>query len=83
MIIPNNVTLHDWANSVAIDFPHDDVPALARGDNDWQRWGSILVQAPSFQAAGAISPYSLRPEQRKDWKGWAMSIYLTMGNNGS
>jgi len=80
MIIPKNVSLHDWANSLAIDFPYADVPVLSHHDNDWVRWGNTLVLSPTFQNAGAVSPASLLPTQRKDWKGWAMMLYLTMMN---
>lgn len=75
MILPLHTNLAEWASSLIIDFPNDDIPILEK-DTDWQLWGGFLVQEPSFEQAFAPSPYFY-----DDWRAWAIDVYYTMANN--
>lgn len=74
MIIPINISLDDWANSLIIDFPNDNVPVFSRGD-DWKKWGDVVRQEPTFveNACPGTSVYS-------DWQDWANAVYLAMAD---
>ncbi len=55
MIIPSGVSLKDFAGSLLIDFPNDNIPILS-SDKDWKVWGSLLIQETSFANNGAPGP---------------------------
>jgi len=75
MILPEYISLNDWADSLFIDFPNDNVPILRKSD-DWKEWGDFLIQCNSFQDNDAPSPIGF-----DDWKSWANAVYLSMNNN--
>jgi len=68
MMNPVGATLISWASSLIIDFPTDNIPIL-RNENEWKRWGDMLVQETTFANNGA--PGTL---MYNDWKTWAYAI---------
>lgn len=74
MIIPSFVSLLDWANSLLIDFPSENVPVLY--NDNWKEWGNMLIDGPLFSANGAppTDTYS-------EWQPWAYAVYLAMLNS--
>lgn len=74
MMIPRFTSLKDWANSLVIDFPDDDIPLL-RHEDDWKSWGNFLIQEDSFADNAAPTTDTF-----KDWKSWADRVFLTMTN---
>lgn len=75
MIIPEYINLSDWADSLQIDFPDDNVPILI-DQNDWKEWGESLIQCNSFELNEVTSPLSF-----DDWRSWAHAVYFSMNNN--
>lgn len=74
MIIPINISLKLWADSLIIDFPDDNVPIL-RDESDWKSWGNFLVQENTFVNNGAPGTVAY-----SDWKQWAQDVFKTMAN---
>lgn len=70
---PDQSTLEDWASSLVIDFPTDDIPSVWSGD--WRSFGNALAQCDSFLKAGAPGTFSFN-----EWKPWAMAVFQTMVN---
>lgn len=75
MILPEYINLNDWADSLLIDFPEDNVPIFQK-NNNWKEWGDALIQCNSFQENEAPSPQTF-----DGWKEWAYAVYFTMNNN--
>ena len=71
MVQPRYITLSNWAASLVIDFPDDDVPILMN-EKDWKKWGNRLVECSTFaqNAAPGTAFY-------KDWQSWAMDVFKT------
>ena len=74
MMIPLNVSFMDWAHSLIVDFPTDNVPSLTNED-DWQLWGTLLIESQSFASNGAPSTYGY-----SDKFAWARDLFSTMNN---
>ena len=74
MMIPTKADLKTWASSLIVDFPQDNIPILS-DENDWERWGSILIGCQSF-ASNAAPP----PRAYGDWRDWAINVYKVMNN---
>lgn len=74
MMMPRSATLLNWAHSLLIDFPRDNIPILKK-ESDWQDWGNTLVQENSFSRAGAPGPNNY-----SEWKSWADSVFHAMAN---
>ena len=74
MMIPKSTSFTNWAQSLLIDFPRDNVPILKR-EEDWKSFGDMLAQENSFSRAGApgTSVYSDK------WV-WAMDLFRAMAN---
>lgn len=77
MVLPEFITLPNWAMTLIIDFPDDNVPLLT-DEKNWRDWGDLLVQEGSFIENNA--PGTL---YYKDWKEWADEVYFVMNNNGN
>jgi hypothetical protein len=74
MVIPLDIPLQKWADSLVIDFPNDNIPLLYNESN-WRTWGNFLVEENSF-----LSNYAPSTKSFRDWKQWAMAVFLTMAN---
>ena len=75
MMQPLHTNLLEWAASLIIDFPDDDIPMIF-DEEQWQDWGSVLVQENSFAQVSAPNPNFY-----EDWNAWAIDVYYTMANN--
>lgn len=64
----------DWAASLLIDFPNDDIPILT-DENDWKNWGDKLVEIPVFESNEAPSTLKYDDSQK-----WMEAIYNAMSN---
>lgn len=74
MVIPKNITLKEWAQSLIVDFPSDLIPRLT-DEEAWKNWGDALVQETSFASNAA-------PGTRfyEDWQPWAQAVFAAMAN---
>jgi len=75
MILPEFISLQDWAASLIIDFPDENIPFLS-DEKNWKEWGSYLIYLDSFQENEAPDPFNYN-----DWRDWARQVYFTMNNN--
>lgn len=75
MILPIGISLKDWAASLVIDFPTDNIPLLYE-DADWKQWGDLLIQENSFSEADAPGTALF-----KEWNPWADAVFYAMANN--
>lgn len=73
MILPEFISLRDWADSLIIDFPNDNVPIIYN-EEDWKRWGNSVVTGPSFQSLQAPNT-----DLYDNWQDWAFVLYRTAG----
>lgn len=76
MIIPQYISLIDWANQLLIDFPADNLPILYNED-DWKEWGNDVIFAPSFESLNAPNT-----EFYDNWQTWATDLYSAMWYQG-
>lgn len=74
MILPQYVTLQNFANSLIIDFPKDNIVIL-RDDKDWKHFASFLTQSDSFANNGAPGPGLY-----EDPNQWAMALFKSMAS---
>lgn len=74
MMIPKHTTLANWAASLIIDFPDDDVPQL-EDESKWREWGDSLVLSPTFAVNNS-------PDTKyfKDWEQWAQRVFDNLSN---
>lgn len=77
MVMPEFITLSNWAATLIVDFPDDNIPLLS-DESNWRPWGDLLAQEDSFINNNA--PGTL---YYKDWKEWADEVYFVMNNNGN
>lgn len=73
MIIPVGISLLDWAASLLIDYPDDNLPILYN-EEEWKDWGDFVTGAPSFEDLNAPSTSFY-----DNWQDWAFALYLTSG----
>lgn len=71
VVLPVGIDLLDWAASLVIDFPKDDIPRLDNRDA-WREWAERLIESPSFLTVP-------RPDAFPDWKSWAEMVCLVVG----
>lgn len=74
MVQPRFISLANWAASLVIDFPDDDIPLLYN-EKDWKNWGNFLVQCTNFASNGAPGATFY-----KEWQPWAMDVFKVMAN---
>ena len=74
MVIPEHISFTNWAHSLLIDFPHEDINVYAEG-TDWKEWGDMLAQCDIFTSAGAPGT-----EKYADWQSWAKAVFYCMAN---
>lgn len=77
MILPIGVNLRNWANSLFVDFPNDNIPILTQEAN-WKEWGNQLVQSESFFRNNA--PFT---DLYDDWEPWANHVFYVMNNSNA
>jgi hypothetical protein len=73
-MIPSRADFKTWCSSLIIDFPNDNIPLFV-DENEWQRFGNLLIQETSFanNAAPSTKAYT-------NWRDWAMCVYKVMSN---
>lgn len=76
MIIPTRISLEDWAASLIIDFPTDNIPNLSN-IKEWRQWANQVSGCDSFQAANVPPANS----SFKDWKSWAEAVFFLLQDN--
>ena len=74
MVIPRNIGIKEWWDSLAIDFPNDNIPLL-KDEKNWKVTGNFLVQENSFAIQGAPSTFAFN-----EFQPWAMEVFNTMNN---
>jgi hypothetical protein len=74
MMIPTYATLPEWAASLIIDFPSDNVPVLS-DENNWKIWGNLLIEENSFAINGAPGTQAY-----SEWMPWAQDLFYAMSN---
>ncbi len=55
MILPIGVSLQNFAGSLVVDYPNDNIPILHK-DKDWRTFGSFVAQETTFGNNGAPGP---------------------------
>lgn len=73
MIIPEYISLRDWAASLIVDFPADNLPILYN-EEEWKDWGNDVILSPSFERTNAP-----RTDSYSEWSDWAKALYQTSG----
>jgi len=73
MIIPQYISLEDWAASLLIDFPDENVPILYNKE-EWKDWGNDVIDSPLFSQLNVP-----RTELYDNWQDWANVFYLSAG----
>lgn len=71
MVIPEFISLVDWADNLFVDYPHQNLPILLEEKN-WKEWAEILV------GTGSFAQRQCPPPQEDDWKLWALTVYIIM-----
>lgn len=74
MMIPKYVSLQNFAGSLVVDFPTDNVPIL-QNDKDWRKWASMLVQENTFANNGAPGPFGFQ-----DASVWSQALFKAMAS---
>jgi hypothetical protein len=74
MIMPNHSTFEQWASSLIIDFPADNIPDFRPGD-DWKRWGNTVAEQANFASNGTPTTQGF-----DDKMTWAVAVYKQMTN---
>lgn len=74
MMIPKNVTLKEWAASLIVDFPLDNISIL-KDEDEWKPWGDDLVQENSFASNAAPGTHFY-----ESWGPWAQAVFASMAN---
>ena len=74
MILPKGITLKNFAASLIIDFPNDNIPILT-DEKKWKKWGSLVVQETTFANNGAPGPGRF-----KDATQWTQALFKTMAS---
>jgi hypothetical protein len=69
MINPSLVGLKEWADSLIVDYPDQNVPILLF-EMDWQRWASELIKSSIFSNSSIPNPHNLI-----EWREWARWVY--------
>jgi hypothetical protein len=82
MIQPHYIELLDWAASLIIDYPQEDIPYLTKQDK-WQEWGTIVVNSGIFAKYNVPPPFSNKSTAKayKTWQEWADAVYLIMSTS--
>ncbi len=75
MILPKDVSLKNFAASLIIDYPNDNIPMLT-DIKQWKKWGSMVVQESSFTNQGAPGPGLFKTPQA-----WTQGLFKAMSNN--
>lgn len=70
MVQPDMISLMDWAASLQIDFPNDDIPLL-ENENLWKEWGEELKMSDSFQNIPTTYGYV-------NYRDWMNEVYYTI-----
>lgn len=65
MVLPELISLLDWADNLQIDFPRGNVPRID-DENEWKDWASELLQIDEFDGYNIPDPH-----QFSDWREWA------------
>lgn len=73
-MLPILTDVKTWAAALIIDFPDDNIPYLY-DENEWKKWGNMLVQENTFANNGA--PGTGRYD---DWQKWAQAVFKAMAN---
>jgi len=73
MILPGYSNLRDWADSLLIDFPNENLPILYTEDM-WKDWGNTIVFSPIFESLNAP-----KTDLYDRWQDWANDLFLTVG----
>ena len=74
MVNPQGLDLLQWADTIFVDFPTNDVPILV-DPTDWKTWGNDLVACTTFELNNAPGT-----DDYTDWYGWAQEVYYSMAN---
>lgn len=72
MVIPIGISFNNWAASLNVDFPTDDVPAPTP-EEKWQDWADQLVACTTFSKANSPSALGYT-----SWQSWAQAVYNTV-----
>jgi hypothetical protein len=77
MIMPISINLPNWACSLKIDFPDDNIPFLM-SESAWKEWGNELLLSESFNRNDIPSP-----EGYDKWEEWALAVFFVMQNSNA
>ena len=76
MILPKNISLKNWSDSLQLDLK-DSHPPLLLNEKNWKSWGNQLIQDNGFGSVGAPTTHGF-----SSWNDWAQSVFsATNGEN--
>lgn len=62
---PQNISLIDWTDQVALDYPQIGVIPKVHSESEWQEWAARLLQIPLISRFNPPDPY-----RYDDWRTW-------------
>lgn len=86
VIIPERISLNDWAAALVYDYATENLPLL-QDDESWQEWGTIVANTGVFLKASLPAPITYakgeKKENYKEWDSWAKVVYTIMSDEYS
>ena len=83
MVIPEYISLRNWAGSLIVEFNKYHIPILM-DENDWKKWAEDLLAVPPFRGKNIPSPSNvsgLTKPTDQEWQPWARAFYFIMSNS--
>ena len=87
MVYPEYISFEDWAASLFVDYPGENLPIPPKDEKEWEDWGAIVANTGAFSKAASPSPTSMNGSNKvsafSSWQEWAKVAYIAMINQPS
>jgi hypothetical protein len=86
MVMPEYITLIDWADNLLIDYPKENLPVL-QNELEWREWAELVVGSGEFLKRDCPAPTNIdkdkgeKVDAYKDWQDWARIVYMIMSTS--
>ena len=74
-VIPKKIKFRYWAAKLVENFPESCLPVPPKKEENWAKWGEIVISKPPFRDKGIPSPYAGNNVKYKKWEDWAQILY--------